>query len=100
MKRNGKTELGKSELSPLANKTVVLGVSGGIAAYKALDIASQLRQAGADVHAILTVNAKEFVSLLSFQTMTRNPAHCEQFGDASEWRPEHIDLAQKADLIL
>jgi phosphopantothenoylcysteine decarboxylase/phosphopantothenate--cysteine ligase len=100
MKRNGKTELPKGELSPLANKTVILGVSGGIAAYKACDIASLLRHAGADVHAILTPHATEFVTLLTFQTITRNAAHSEQYGDVGEWRPEHIDLAQKADLIL
>lgn len=100
MKRNGKTELPKSEPSPLANKTIILGVSGGIAAYKACDIASLMRHAGANVHAILTPHATEFVTLLTFQTITRNPAHAEQYGDLSEWRPEHIDLAQKADLIL
>jgi phosphopantothenoylcysteine decarboxylase/phosphopantothenate--cysteine ligase len=100
MKRNGKKEIEKREPSPLLNKRVVLGVTGGIAAYKAADLASQLRHAGADVHVILTANAKEFVSLLTFQTITRNPAHCEQYGDDADWRPEHIDLAQKADLIL
>ncbi len=41
-----------------------------------------------------------FVTPLTFQTLTRNPAHCEQFADADNWRPEHIDLAQKADLFL
>jgi phosphopantothenoylcysteine decarboxylase/phosphopantothenate--cysteine ligase len=102
MKRNGKTEASKSEHSPLKNKTIVLGVSGGIAAYKACDIASQLRHAGASVHAVLTPSARAFVSLLTFQTLTRNPAHCEQFEDDFDWqgRPEHIELAQKADLIL
>jgi phosphopantothenoylcysteine decarboxylase/phosphopantothenate--cysteine ligase len=100
MKRNGKTEPPKGELSPLASKTIILGVSGGIAAYKACDLASLLRHAGADVHAILTQHATEFVTLLTFQTITRNAAHCEQYKDASEWRPEHIDLAQNADLIL
>lgn len=100
MKGNGKSKLKKNEPGPLNQKTIILGVSGGIAAYKACDVASQLRHAGADVHAILTPNAREFVSLLSFQTLTRNPAHSEQYGDMAEWRPEHIDLAQKADVIL
>jgi phosphopantothenoylcysteine decarboxylase / phosphopantothenate---cysteine ligase len=59
-----------------------------------------MRHAGADVHVILTPEARNFVSLLTFQTLTRNPAHCEQFADAANWRPEHIDLAKKADLIL
>jgi len=85
---------------PLENKTILLGVAGGIAAYKACDLASMLRQAGADVHAVMTPNAREFVTQLSLTTMTRNPAHCEQFGQSDNWRPEHIELAKKADLIL
>lgn len=85
---------------PLENKTILLGVSGGIAAYKACDLASMLRRAGADVHAVMTPNAREFVTQLSLTTMTRNQAHCEQFGQSDNWRPEHIELAKKADLIL
>ncbi len=88
------------ELKPLNGKTIILGVSGGIAAYKACDLASGLRQMGANVHVVLTSNAKEFVSPLTFQTLTRNPVHCEQFEALGEWRPEHIELAQKADLLL
>jgi phosphopantothenoylcysteine decarboxylase/phosphopantothenate--cysteine ligase len=99
MKRNGKKDL-QTDPSPLLNKRILLGVSGGIAAYKAADLASMLRHAAADVHVILTPNATEFVTLLTFQTITRNPAHCEQYGDALDWRPEHIDLAQKSDLIV
>jgi phosphopantothenoylcysteine decarboxylase/phosphopantothenate--cysteine ligase len=101
MKRNGKKVVEKSvEASPLANKRILLGVTGGIAAYKACDLASTLRHQGAEVHVVLTSNAKEFVTPLTFQTITRKPVHCEQYGDSSEWRPEHIDLAQTADLIL
>jgi len=85
---------------PLENKTILLGVSGGIAAYKSCDIASMLRRSGADVHAVMTPNAKEFVTQLALTTMTRNQAHCEQFGQSDNWRPEHIELAKKADLIL
>ncbi len=85
---------------PLENKTILLGVSGGIAAYKACDIASALRRAGADVHSVLTPNAREFITPLSLTTITRNPSHCEQFGQSGNWRPEHIELAKKADLIL
>lgn len=86
--------------NPLENKKVLLGVSGGIAAYKACDIASMLRRAGADVHAVLTPNAKEFITPLSLTTITRNQTHCEQYGPQADWRPEHIDLAKKCDLIL
>ena len=88
-----------SEDLPLKNRTVILGISGGIAAYKACDIASKLRKAGADVHAVMTPNAAEFITPLSLQTMTRNPVHVQQFGTV-QWKPEHIALAQKADLIL
>ncbi len=103
MKKSSKkrdTKFGFDSFNPLENKTVLLGISGGIAAYKACDIASQLRHAGADVHAVLTPNAKEFITPLSLTTITRNQAHCEQYGPAADWRPEHIDLAKKADLIL
>ncbi len=101
MKRNGKKTVEKKvEPSPLQDKLVLLGVTGGIAAYKACELASMLRHQGADVHVVLTANAREFVTPLTFQTITRNPAHCEQYGDSAQWRPEHIELAQKADLIL
>ena len=102
MKRSRKQEEESTfeNFNPLAGKTVLLGITGGIAAYKACDIASALRRSGADVHAILTTNAKEFITPLSLQTITRNPAHCEQYGQSAQWRPEHIDLAKKADLIL
>lgn len=88
-----------NEELPLKNRTIILGVTGGIAAYKACDIASKLRKAGADVHAVLTPNAAHFITPLSLQTITRNQVHVEQYTDAN-WKPEHIQLAQKADLIL
>jgi len=98
--KEDKADFSNFKANALTNKTIVLGVSGGIAAYKACDLASLMRHAGASVHAILTPAATQFVSLLTFQTLTRNPAHCEQFGDDEHWRPEHIDLAQKADLFV
>jgi phosphopantothenoylcysteine decarboxylase/phosphopantothenate--cysteine ligase len=100
MKTPGSKESKLEPFNPLEHKTVLLGVSGGIAAYKACDLASQLRRNGADVHAILTQNAHHFVTPLSLQTMTRNPVHTTQFDVTNEWRPEHIDLAKKADLVL
>lgn len=100
MKKSGSKQSKVEPFNPLENKTILLGVSGGIAAYKACDLASGLRRAGADVHAILTTNAREFITPLSLQTMTRNAVHCEQFSAQQDWRPEHIDLAKKADLIL
>lgn len=101
MKKGSKKREGIFDsFNPLENKTVLLGVSGGIAAYKACDIASLLRRSGADVHAVLTPNAREFVTPLSLTTITRNQTHCEQYGPNADWRPEHIDLAKKCDLIL
>lgn len=100
MKRARKRDETFEKFNPLENKTIILGISGGIAAYKACDLASMLRRSGADVHAVLTRNAKEFITPLSLQTITRNPAHCEQYGPNGEWRPEHIDLAKRADLII
>ncbi|MBP6351873.1 MAG: hypothetical protein KA392_20140, partial [Candidatus Obscuribacter sp.] len=99
-KGSKKRESNFESFNPLENKKVLLGVSGGIAAYKACDIASMLRRAGADVHAVLTPNAKEFITPLSLTTITRNQTHCEQYGPSADWRPEHIDLAKKCDLIL
>ena len=89
-----------NEDGPLSGKTVILGISGGIAAYKACDLASKLRKAGADVHAVMTPNAKAFITPLTLQTLTRNMVHCEQYNESGQWRPEHIELAQSADLIL
>lgn len=100
MKKNRPGESNSESLNPLHNRTILLGVSGGIAAYKACDLASMLRRAGADVHAVLTPNAKEFVTPLSLMTMTRNTVHCSQFNFDGQWRPEHIELAKKADLVL
>jgi len=100
MKKATSRETNSEPLSPLDHRTILLGVSGGIAAYRACDLASLLRRAGADVHVVMTANAREFITPLTLQTLTRNPVHCEQFGLAGEWRPEHIDLAQRADLIL
>lgn len=99
-KGSKKRESNFESFNPLENKKVLLGISGGIAAYKACDIASMLRRAGADVHAVLTPNAKEFITPLSLTTITRNQTHCEQYGPTADWRPEHIDLAKKCDLIL
>jgi phosphopantothenoylcysteine decarboxylase/phosphopantothenate--cysteine ligase len=91
---------GGEESGPLSGRTIILGITGGIAAYKACDLASQLRKEGADVHAVMTPNAKEFITPLSLQTLTRNPVHSAQYEQAGQWRPEHIELAQNADLIL
>ncbi len=83
----------------LKGKNIVLGVTGGIAAYKACDIASRLVKLGADVHVIMTKAACEFVAPLTFKTLTGNKVHTSLF-DENEQGVPHIDLAQNADLLL
>ena len=78
---------------------VVLGVTGGIAAYKAADLCSQLVKAGYEVQVIMTENARRFVSDLTFRTLSRNPV-ITSLWDVPEWHPEHVALAQKADLFI
>ena len=84
----------------LEGKTIVLGVTGGIAIYKSLDLVSRLRKEGAKVEVIMTSAAKEFVRPLSFQTMSNNPVHHEMFSDISNYDVEHISLAKDADLVV
>jgi phosphopantothenoylcysteine decarboxylase/phosphopantothenate--cysteine ligase len=100
MKNDSTAEDKFERLLQLSGKTIILGITGGIAAYKSCDLASRLRQLGANVHVVMTPNAKEFITPLTLKTITRNPVHCEQFQDEAEWRPEHIELAARADLIL
>jgi len=84
----------------LQGKTVVLGVTGGIAAYKSVELLRLLTKAGADVHVIMTRSAQEFVAPLTFQTLSRNPVHTELFNLISEQEIGHISLADRADLFV
>lgn len=81
-------------------KRIVVGVSGGIAAYKAAELVSRLRKAGADVHVVMTANAGNFVGKLTFQSLSGNPVHVDMFGESKLGGIEHIELSQKADLII
>jgi phosphopantothenoylcysteine decarboxylase/phosphopantothenate--cysteine ligase len=87
-------------MSILASKTLLLGVTGSIAAYKAVDLASKLSQAGADVNVVLTAAAEKFVTPLSFQSVTDRRA----FVDADLWGGQahilHVDLGQRSDLMI
>ncbi|GAA0176959.1 bifunctional phosphopantothenoylcysteine decarboxylase/phosphopantothenate--cysteine ligase CoaBC [Clostridium sediminicola] len=82
------------------SKTVVIGVTGGIAAYKALDVISRLKKDGFDVHVIMTKSATEFVNPLSFQSLSQNFVICDMFDEPKTWDIKHISLAKKADLML
>jgi phosphopantothenoylcysteine decarboxylase/phosphopantothenate--cysteine ligase len=84
----------------LNGKTIVLGVTGGIAAYKAVELLRLLTKAGADVHVIMTRSAQEFIAPLTFQTLSRNPVHTELFNLISEQEIGHISLADRADLFI
>ena len=84
----------------MKDKTVVLGVTGSIAAYKAAELASQLTQAGAKVEVIMTEAAIEFIAPLTFRNITGRPVVTEMFELASEYSVEHVALAQAADVVV
>jgi phosphopantothenoylcysteine decarboxylase/phosphopantothenate--cysteine ligase len=84
----------------LSNKTIVLGITGSIAAYKAAGIASQLTQAGAQVNVIMTKEAIQFISPVTFRAITGRPVVTEMFDLASEFSIEHISLAKAADIVV
>lgn len=84
----------------LDGKCVLLGISGGIAAYKMASVASTLKKAGATVHVIMTENATKFIAPLTFETLTGNKCHTDTFDRDFEFNVEHISLAKAADVIL
>ena len=84
----------------LSGKNIVIGVTGGIAAYKACDIVSRLKKLGAGVDVIMTGSAAEFVSPLTFQSLSQNPVTTDMFEKPLNWDIKHISLAQKADMFL
>lgn len=81
-------------------KNILLGVTGGIAVYKVLDVASRLRKLNYELNTIMTENACEFVKPLSFETITNNYVVTDTFERPKTWEVEHIALAKKADLML
>lgn len=81
-------------------KTIVIGVTGSIAAYKACELVRLFVKAGHDVHVVMTEHAKEFVTPLTFRTLSRNPVPSALFGPAEEWKPGHISLAEAADMVI
>lgn len=83
----------------LAQRTVLLGVSGSIAAYKACEIVRECVKRGADVHVLMTQNATEFVTPLTFQTLSRNPVMCGLYDEIEEWKPDHVALSERGDVL-
>lgn len=84
----------------LTGKHVVLGVTGGIAAYKACEVVSRLRKLHAEVDVIMTENATKLVAPLTFETLSNRPVCVDTFARIESWDVKHISLAQKADLFL
>lgn len=82
------------------NKNIILGVTGGIAVYKAVDLASKITQAGAKVRVIMTRSAQEFVTPLTFEAITTNAVITDMFATTAEHRINHVALSEIADLIV
>jgi phosphopantothenoylcysteine decarboxylase len=81
-------------------KSVVLGVTGSIAAYKSADLASLLVKQGHEVFVVMTEDATEFISPLTLQTLSKNPVTTNFYDEKENWRPGHIELADRANLLL
>jgi phosphopantothenoylcysteine decarboxylase/phosphopantothenate--cysteine ligase len=91
MARNQKTK---------SQKTIVLGVTGSIAAYKSVELASLLVKQDHNVFVVMTHDAAEFITPLSLQTLSKNPVTTSFYDEKENWRPGHIELADNADLLL
>ena len=87
-------------MSRLPNRRIVLGVAGGIAAYKAADLVRRLRDRNFEVRVVMTAAAREFVAPLTFQALSSNPVHCDLLDEQAEAGMGHIELARWADLVL
>lgn len=79
---------------------IILGVTGSIAAHKAIDLASQLTKLGHEVNVVLTRDAQRFVTPLPFRTLTRRAVVTDLYDEDEGWKPRHITLADEADLVL
>jgi len=84
----------------LKNKTVVVGVCGGIAAYKTCELVSRLKKSGANVRVIMTDNATQFVAPLTFETLSSHPVAVDTFAPKTKWDVQHVGLAKEADLFV
>jgi phosphopantothenoylcysteine decarboxylase/phosphopantothenate--cysteine ligase len=87
-------------MANLTNKRILLGITGGIAAYKSADLARRLRDAGAEVRVVMTHAAAEFITPLTMQAVSGNPVHQTLLDEAAENGMGHIELARWADLVL
>lgn len=94
------TAMGNKTPSPVSGKTIILGICGSIAAYRAADITSQLTQLGASVFPVMTEEATKLIAPLTLKTLARNPVVWDLWKEGEGWQPGHIELADSADLLL
>src|SRR5882724_1905564 len=99
-RRTDKTSARKVVRIAPGKKSIVLGVTGSIAAYKSAELASLLVKQGHEVFVVMTQDATEFISSLTLQTLSKNPVTTSFFDEKENWRPGHIELADRANLIL
>jgi phosphopantothenoylcysteine synthetase/decarboxylase len=92
--------LGLNCASVTAGKVVILGVTGSIAAHKAVDLTSLLVKAGCEVHVVMTADAQRFVTPLPFKTLSRHSVLTDLYEVEEGWKPAHIELADRANLLL
>src|SRR5512144_2556202 len=105
MEKNSRRKLEKTKSRkvvdiPAGKKSVVLGVTGSIAAYKSAELTSLLVKQGHDVFVVMTHDAAEFITPLTLQTLSKNPVTTSFYDEKENWRPGHIDLADRANLLL
>src|SRR2546423_5085955 len=105
MKRNSSRRVEKTATRKVvrlrgAGTPIVLGVTGSIAAYKSAELASLLVKQGHQVFAVMTRDAAEFITPLTLQTLSKNPVITNFFDEKENWRPGHIELADRANLVL
>ncbi|MBP1720849.1 MAG: phosphopantothenoylcysteine decarboxylase, partial [Deltaproteobacteria bacterium] len=84
----------------LEKKNIVLGITGGIAAYKAAELTREFVKRGASVHVIMTKNATAFLTPLTLQTLSGNPVYTDTFTLTGEWEIGHVSLAESADAVV
>lgn len=84
----------------MRNREILLGVTGGVAAYKSAELCSKLVQAGASVTVVLTTSAKEFIGPATFEALTKRPVYHDLFHPKEHFQGEHIGLAQRAELLV
>jgi len=82
------------------SKNIILGITGSIAAHKAVDLTSLLTKAGHCVHVVMTADAQRFITPLPFKTLSRQPVVTDLYDEEEGWKPLHIRLADEADLLL